>query len=520
MDTRTSTTTTTRRVALCLSGALLAAAGLAPEGASQVPGALEGRAPEAAAPAAALSPLPSDGQVQDAADSLYRVARRALNQGEYARAARLFESVVERHPESRAAPDALYWKAMAIYHGSDGDTEALRRAVRALEEQERRYPDARTRSDARALALRMRGMLARMGDEEAAAAVAEASGLLAYEASEARQVREVARESAETARESREVAREAAEAARARRAYGARGSAADQGECGETDLQVTALHALAQMGTDRVIPILEKVLARRDPCSTQLRRRAMMLLAQHGGAVSTDMLIEAYRQDPDPDVRRQAVFWLSQVEDERAVDALMEIVQNTDDPEVRKQAVFALSQHESAKAGRLMRSLAEDPSASREVRAHAIVWMGEREDEGSGEYLRSLFDELDDPELQEKVLYAVARTGESSDAAWLLDVAVREELAFDARKKALFWAAQAGGVEDRLLAMYDDVEDRGTKEQLIWIYSQMDAPEATDTLIELARTEDDPELRKKVVFWLSQTDDPRALEILEEIVGG
>lgn len=436
---------------------------------------------------------------QDAADSLYRAARRALNRGEYAEAARLFDRVARGYPESGYAPDALYWKALSLYQGSEGESDALRRAVRALEEQERRYPDARTRSDARSLALRIRGKLARTGDEAAAAAVAEAGSLVASEAPSARAAREAER------------TRVASEAPRSR---------AGQDDCPETELQVTALHALSQMDAEKTIPILEKVLGRRDPCSEELRRKAMFLLAQQEGGRATEILLKAVREDPDPEVRRQAVFWLSQVEDDRALEALIEIVQSAEDPELRKRAVFALSQHESPEAGRIMREFAEDPSESNEIRSHAIMWLGKREGEARGRYLRELFDRLEEPKLKERVLFAMAQSEEPADAEWLIDVARRKDLTMEARRMALFWAGQAEGMEEELVAMYDDVESRELKEQLVFVYSRMDAPEAMDRLIDLARTEEDPELRKKIIFWLGQSDDPRAVEILQEIIGG
>ena len=46
---------------------------------------------------------------EDPADSLYRVAREALNRGEYRRAAQLFNEVTKKHPRSRYALDCAYW---------------------------------------------------------------------------------------------------------------------------------------------------------------------------------------------------------------------------------------------------------------------------------------------------------------------------------------------------------------------------------------------------------------------------
>ena len=43
---------------------------------------------------------------------------------------------------------------------------------------------------------------------------------------------------------------------------------------------MAALNALLQMDADRALPILRRVLARRDTCSEILRRKAVFLVAQ------------------------------------------------------------------------------------------------------------------------------------------------------------------------------------------------------------------------------------------------
>src|SRR2546423_1817554 len=51
----------------------------------------------------------------DPADSLYRLARTALNRGEYRRAADLFGQIGQKFPNSVYASDARYWRAFALY---------------------------------------------------------------------------------------------------------------------------------------------------------------------------------------------------------------------------------------------------------------------------------------------------------------------------------------------------------------------------------------------------------------------
>ena len=200
----------------------LAAAGGAPQPASPAftaPPATAIHVPEfATAPRAAW-------QADDPADSLYRAGREALNRGDYRAAARTFARIAEQYPGSAYAGDALYWEAYAHY--SIGETGELRAALRALDAQKARFPKAATRGDADALAVRVRGALARAGDNAAAQSVAEAA---------------------------------------------TQGQPCARGNGDERDDErVAALNALLQMNADQAMPILKQVLARRDACSANLR---------------------------------------------------------------------------------------------------------------------------------------------------------------------------------------------------------------------------------------------------------
>src|SRR6476661_9030088 len=107
----------------------------------------------------------------DPADSLYRAAREALDRRDFRAAADLFAQVPSRFPKSGYAADAYYWRAFALYRL--GGTAQLKAALQALDTQRDRFPTAATKGDAKALARRIQGELARQGDPEAAARVAE-----------------------------------------------------------------------------------------------------------------------------------------------------------------------------------------------------------------------------------------------------------------------------------------------------------------------------------------------------------
>lgn len=419
-----------------------------------------------------LPPEPRADQQQDPADSLYRAARAAMTRGDYGDAASMFERLVARFERSTYAGDALYWQAFSLYRV--GGERNLDRAMRALERQGERYGDASTRrnGEAEQLATRIRGQLARLGDPQAAAGIAE--------------------------------------------------EAQDPCDTPQQEMRLAALNALLQMDADQAMPILKDVLERRDDCSGELRRKATFLISQHESPETVDILMDAARNDPDMEVRRQAVFWLSQVDDDRAVEALESVLSTATDEELAKRAAFALAQHESPRASRALRQAAENDQFSVELRKQVIFWLGQT-DEGQQEnvdFLKQLFGRLQNAELKERVIFAVAQTETADAGRWLLDIAMDQNQDQEIREKALFWAGEAGAPIEQLVQLYDRMQDRGIKERLLFTYSQREEPQALDKLIDVAKNETDPELRKKAIFWIGQSDDPRAAQALLEIING
>lgn len=404
------------------------------------------------------------------ADSLYRAARRALSDGDYERAAELFERVREKFPKSAYAADSYYWQAFSLY--KTGNDPEYRAALAALDNQAKKHPQAATRKsgEAATLATRIRGAMARGGDSEAAETV------------------------------TRDATRSAA-------------GCPDE----DNDERVEALNALLQMDSDRALPIIMKVLGRRDACSAPLRRKAVFLLSQKRGADVADALLSVAKNDPDAETREQAVFWLSQVSTERAVDMLQQILAESKDDGIREKALFALSQHRSERAEGILQGYAKDERAPDELREKAIFWLGQKHG-GNAEFLRSLYATLKSDELKEKVLFSLSQMRGRGNDQWLIDRAMDGKEADELRKKALFWAGQGGASMTQLIGLYDKLTEQEMKEQLIFVYSQRREKEAFDKMLSIARTEKNTELRKKAIFWISQSQDPRAAQLLEEII--
>ena len=455
---------------------------------------------DSAAPAEALPPAP--WLQGDPADSIYRAARAALDRRDYRQAADLFAQVPARYPRSGYAADAYYWRAFSLYRV--GGKPQLREALAALDTQRERFPKAATKGDAKALASRIQGELARQGDPAAAMIVAQA-------AADAGRPPVPPTPPVPPLPPGQPVPPTPPTPPMP---PGGDDRCADD----DDDTKVAALNALLQMDDERARPIIQRVLARRDPGSTCLRRKAVFLIAQQSTPGTEDILLETVRNDPDHEVREQAVFWLSQVGTDRAVSALDSILRTSKDPALQEKAVFALSQHGSAKANQALRTYAERPDVPVDVREKTIFWIGQSGGAENEAYLRELYGRLKEESLREKVLFSVSQAGGKENARWLLGIAKDGRQPLELRKRALFWAGQSDASMTDLTALYAATPDREMREQLIFVYSQRDEPAAVDKLLDIAKREPDVELRKKALFWLGQSDDPRAAKALQDII--
>ncbi len=423
---------------------------------------------------------PAAWATDDPGDSLYRAARQLLNRARYTEAAGAFADLIKRYPKSTYTPDAYYWQAFSLY--KTGDVANLKRARTALDYQQAHFAQAATRGDGDALYAQVQGDLARQGDADAAAWV-----------------------------------RAHAESASTPTSTLTGGACSTRDD--DDDPRIAALNALLQMDADNAVPILKKVLARRDACSATLRRKAVFILSQKETPETEDVLLGVARNDPDEDVREQAVFWLSQTGSERAVAALDSILLNTTNPELQDKAVFALSQIDLPSAGRSLREYAERANAPREAREKAIFWLSQQGSGANAGYLRDLYAKLTDEELKDKVIFSISQIGGEENLKWLMDLAQNEQESIELRKKALFWAGQSEEVPlDRLAGLYDHMQNHEMKEQLIFVYSQRSGGAALDKLIDIAKHETDRELRKKAIFWIGQSHDPKAAQYLQEII--
>lgn len=413
---------------------------------------------------ATTPPPPAKWSQGDPADSIYRLARRALDDKEYATAARLFETIASRYPRSDYAPDALYWKGFALYRNG-----SLNGAAEALEAQAQRFPRAATRNDAASLLVVVKGEQARRGDAGAR-----------------REVTSIAQAS---------------------------------GSCEDMEIKIAALDAVQRMDPETALPMLRKVLARRDECSIPLRKNALFILGQRAGPDREKVLLDVAKNDPSQDIKGDAIFYLAQAKSDLAVDALEDVLLHGTDQSSRSNALFSLAQIRSDRSRKILREFALNEGAPTSLRNDAFFHLAQRPDDADLAWLREAYSKVADPKVRDDLLFHIARQPNAETNKWLVSVVVDPKGSVEQRKNALFHLSTSKTVTgDELATVYDGTASAPVRKDIIFFLAQSRDPKSLDKLIAIAKRDPNMDLRKEALFHVGRSKDPRALKALEEIV--
>lgn len=420
---------------------------------------------------------------EDPADSLYRVAREALNRGEYRRAALTFNEVTKKYPRSQYAYSSAYWEAFSRYR--IGTTDELRLALRILDGkgdgvslQAQSVSGRGSEVDIPALRTRVLGALAARGDRDAAA----------------------------------QIEREAA----------TRTNSCDREE---VSVRAEALNALGQMDIAAAMPTIRKVLASRDECTVELRRRALMMVGRQPGTEGTSIILDVAKNDPDASIRGEAMRWLPRVAGDAAVPQLEELLRTSADEQGQRAAISALGAIDSDAARRAVRAIIERNDANERVRYEAILSLSrDRENRAVSpddmSYLRGLYAKMPTPRLKEAVLTSVSRVPSTENEQFLLGIArnVNEQPSLRASALQRLGRMESVKVSD-IASLYEVADSRSMREQILSALSQRKENEAVDKMIEIARRDTDPQIRRYAVNLLGRMapNNERARQFIQSI---
>ena len=456
-------------------------------------------AARAFAPMAPLTPrwVQDWSQERDPADSVYNPARDALNRGDWRRSADLFSQVYAKYPKSTRVPSAAYYEAFSRYR--IGTTDELKTALRVLTE---RVPAAMSGSNSQ---------------NNVAPNIAYAQGNFSYSMSSTNtnEVRALHARILGVLSQ-----RGDADAMKQLQATAQKGN-----NCDNEDMQVRseALSAIAQSDMVAATPILRRILEKKDPCTLELRRRALSILLRRADTAATSAAISvAKNNDETIDLRTDAISYLAKLPGENAMAALEDLLRNSSDRDIQRTAVRALANTDNPKARQSIRALIERSDVSEALRREAIGTM-ERDRGGSTDdaaFLRGLFPKLQADALKIAALAAISKTPGTENEQFVLALARNSGESSEVRSSAVSRMYRLPAISIAEIGkLYDGADSRSMRDQIINVLSQRKEPETVDKLGDIAKNSTDPSIRRAAIQALNRKDDPRAKKMLLDIVG-
>ena len=426
-------------------------------------------------------------QQGDPEDSLYRLAHDVLNRGDYGRAAQMFKDIAQKYPKSVYADDLPYYEAWARYR--IGTTEELHKAAKLLEPRASKLTgnfqstgnavyirSRRGASDGDVVTLytRINSVLASRGDREAA-----------------ERVEKLAQAGANTC--NRE----------------------------EMQVRVEAMSALTQMDPATALPIIRRVLDKKDDCTADLRQRAVFILGRRGDAEAANLIAAAAKSDPSRSVRMEAINWLPKLQGDAGVAALEDLLRTENDERIQRSIIRTLQSSDNAKARSSMRALIDRKDAPIALRLEAInSYNSDRATAEDAAYLRSLYGRTDDERIKNAIINTVARIGGQENEQWVLAIARNSNESSQARGTAISRLVRSNVAINDLTKLYDISDAYNVRAQIVGVLERRKEPEATNKLIDIARTSTVPQLRLEAIQALSRKNDPRASQALLELIDG
>ena len=427
----------------------------------------------------------------DPADSAYRVAQDVLNRGDYGRAALMFKDIAQKYPKSGYQDDLPYYEAFARYKICT--TNELQAAAKLLDPRASKligttspssspegkfYVSNRRRGssdgDVVGLYVHINSVLAQRGDASAGAIVAK-----------------FAQAGANT--------------------------------CDNDDMitRREAMGALSQMEAATALPIIKRVLDKKDECTVELRSQAVSILGRRGDADAASLIAATAKSDPSASVRAQAIGWLPKLQGDAGVNMLEEILRTETDERIQRSVVRTLTSSDNAKARSSMRALIDRKDAPINLRIEAISsFSNDRATTEDAAYLRSLYARADNDRLKDAILNALGRIGGQENDQWILTVAKNQNEPSQLRATAISRLMRSNLPIADLIRLYDASDSYDVRARIVSALENRKEPEASDKLVDIIRNSTVVNIRTQALQALMRKKDPRSEKIVQDILDG
>jgi HEAT repeat protein len=217
---------------------------------------------------------------------------------------------------------------------------------------------------------------------------------------------------------------------------------------------------------------------------------------------------------PLDSMSERAVLGIALHDDARVSGMLKNFVISSANPRVRSSAVYWLGQTGGEMP--FLASLVRNDNEDKKIRRSAAHSIGESHDRGTMATLKSLYDEVKDPEIRRSVISAASNSDEQDAAfAFLLGVA-KNDADGEARRVAVrqLGEFQRDDVADEVMKIYANDTNIDVKKSALRSLAETKSPKAQARLLEVARTDQNPELRRQAIRVLSERGEAAVDDLL------
>ena len=210
----------------------------------------------------------------------------------------------------------------------------------------------------------------------------------------------------------------------------------------------------------------------------------------------------------------RAVLGIALHDDARVSGMLKTFVQSSPNARIRSSAVYWLGQTGGEMA--FLASLVRNESEDKKIRRSAAHSIGESHDRGTMATLKSLYDEVKDPEVRHSVISAAANSDEKEPAfAFLLAVA-KTDADWESRRTAVrrLGEFQRDDAVDEVMKIYASDANIEVKRSALRALAETKSPKAQARLLEVARTDPNADLRKQAVRVLGERGEAAVDDLL------
>jgi HEAT repeat protein len=267
----------------------------------------------------------------------------------------------------------------------------------------------------------------------------------------------------------------------------------------EEDLADIAVEGLMNAPPERALPLLKKVLQGQH--STKVKKRALFVLSQLGSDAALDVVIDAAKSSPDPELRAEAIRMLGVSGEDRAIERLREIYATSTDAHEKKQIIEAWLVAD--RKDLVLASARNEPDPA--VRAKAIETLGALD---ASDELKQLFDVTQDAENRRAIVQALGVSG-NGDA--LAAIAGDAKLPEDLRRDAL-QALGVAGADDKLVQLYRQANTDALRDATL---QGLIVAGDSDGVLELYRAAKTVDEKKALLRTLTVMGDDSAIDAIE-----